>query len=59
MDEYHLQTAQAVKKRSKGLGMNLIGNYFTGVSVNDCLYHPAVEMQDYMDSRYYQNFTAK
>lgn len=55
MDAYHLNNAQPVKEEAKKLGLNLIGNYFNGVSVNDCLYNAAVEMQNYCDSQRYLN----
>lgn len=70
MNKYHLENARRIKNEAKNHGIHLIGNYFNGVSVNECLYHCAQEMQvclksldsenltyfqEYFDSRNYMN----
>ena len=45
MNKYHLENARRIKNEAKNHGIHLIGNYFNGVSVNECLYHCAQEMQ--------------
>jgi protoporphyrinogen oxidase len=54
MNKYHLENSEKAQYLAQKNGIKLLGNTFTGVSVNDCIYHSALAAQNYSTSLDYR-----
>ena len=54
MNKYHLENSEKAQRLAQENGIKLLGNTFTGVSVNDCIYYSALAAQSYATSLDYR-----